>query len=174
MAGVPTATKVLDGFLAARAASVVPAALAADREVVGWLCASVSARGVEPIDDLTAYLLSHSTGRLPTDRELAAVLAVVEAIPDFFSAYLPGTVGASPAQVTHAAHVVRLLGRWLLARRLVDADIYAHLACYTSLYDGEGNEAGSRVAPTSGKFGQHISADGKSFRLHWHGKSSLR
>lgn len=147
MAGVPTATKVLDGFLAARAASVVPAALAADREVVGWLRACVSARGLEPIDDLTAYLLSHSTGRLPTGPELAAVLAVVEAIPDFFAAYLPGTVGASPAQVAHAALVVRLLGRWLLARGLVDTDICEHLARYTSLYDDEAGTARSRVAP---------------------------
>ena len=150
MGGAPTATKVLDGFLAARAASAVPAALAADREVIGWLRDCVYARGVEPIDDLTAYLLSHSTGRLPTDRELAAVLAVVEAIPDFLSAYLPGTVGASHAQVAHAALVVRLLGRWLLARQLVDADICEHLARYTSPYDGAGDEAGSHVAPTGG------------------------
>jgi len=63
MAHVPTATKVLDGFLAARAASVAPPTVDRDREVVGWLFDCVQARGVEPIDDLTAYLLSHTAVR---------------------------------------------------------------------------------------------------------------
>lgn len=137
MTGVRTATVVLEGFLAARSASVPPSALDRDREVVGWLRDCVEARGVERIDDLTAYLLSHSTGRLPTDRELGAALAVVECIPEFFRDWLPVTVRASPDQLGDAAHMVRLFGRWLLARRLVDEGVCEHLARYTRLYDSQ-------------------------------------
>lgn len=136
MTGARIPTVVLDGFLAARAASVAPSAVDRDREVVAWLRDCIEARGVEPIDDLTAYLLSHSTGRLPTERELAAVLSVVECIPEFFRGWLPAAAGASPDQLADAALMVRLLGRWLLARRLVDEDVCEHLARYTSLYDG--------------------------------------
>lgn len=135
MAHVPTATKVLDGFLAARAASVAPPTVDRDREVVGWLFDCVQARGVEPIDDLTAYLLSHSTGRLPTDRERTAVLSVVECILEFFDAWLPAAVGASPTQLAHASLVVQGLGRWLRVRELVDDDVCEHLARYTSQYE---------------------------------------
>lgn len=135
MSDVRTAAVVLDGFLAARAASTATTSTELDREVVGWLRDSLEARDLGQIDDLTAYLLSHSTGRLPTDRELEAVLTVVEGIPDFFRVWLPERVGAAPDQVAHAAIVVRLLARWLLARQLVDVHICEHLARFTSVYE---------------------------------------
>jgi len=143
----PTATIVLDGFLAAwGAASSLPDE---DRVVVAWLREFLETLGLEPIDDLTAYLLSHSTGRLPTDRELGAALTVVEVIPEFFTGWLSRVVGAKPEQMHNAARVVSLLGCWLLARRLVDQDVCEHVTHLTSVYDEEGWTEG-RVSPGRG------------------------
>lgn len=136
MGGAATATKVLDGFLAARATTASEVRLVRCREVVGALRAYVDGCGSAPIDDLTAYRLTHDAGREPTEHELAAVLAVIEHVTGFFESLSADGPDASGPDCAAAADVVRELAGWLALRRLVDADVAEHLDRYTHLYDG--------------------------------------
>ena len=136
MAGAATATRVLDGFLAARASNASEARFARCCEVVGAFRTYVEGCGPTSIDDLTAYRLTHDTGREPTEHELAAVLAVIEHVTGFFESISAGGADAS-TDCAEAADVVRELAGWLTQRRLVDADVAEHLDRYTHLYDGD-------------------------------------
>ena len=148
MASAPTVTKVLDGFLAARAATASETGLDRCRSVVGCLRSYVEAQGAATVDDLTAYRLTHDAGREPTEHEFAAVLAVIEHVTGFFqglSANGPDAhATATPAiDCADAADVVREFADWLVQRRLVDDDVADHLARYTHLYDGDGQRTGT-------------------------------
>jgi hypothetical protein len=135
MTNAPTATLVIDRFLAARAASVAPRTYERDCEAIGWFREFVEARGMSPIDDLTARRLARGTGRAPTAYELDAVLGLVAGVTEFFGAWLPATMQATRGQTAMAAIVIRLFGRWLLERGLVDDDVVDSLARFTQLYD---------------------------------------
>ncbi len=131
MSNAPTATKVLDGFLAARAASASDAELVCCREVVGSFRTYVESCGAAPVDDLTARRLTHDAGREPTEHELAAVLSVIGHVTGFFERQT-----SNGSDLADAADVVRDLAGWLVQRRLVDEDVAEHLGRYTHLYDG--------------------------------------
>jgi hypothetical protein len=131
MSSAPTATKVLDGFLAARAATTPDAKLACRHEVVDSFRTYVETRGAAPVDDLTARRLTRDAGREPTEHELAAVLSVIELVPGFFESQT-----SKGLDLADAADVVRDLAGWLVQRRLVDEDVAEHLGRYTHLYDG--------------------------------------
>ena len=147
MASAPTVTKVLDGFLAARATTASETGLDRCRGVVECLRAYVEAEGAPTVDDLTAYRLTHDGGREPTEHEFAAVLAVIEHVTGFFqtlSADGPDAETIAPATgCADAADVVRDLADWLVQRRMVDDDVADHLARYTHLYDGDGQRTGT-------------------------------
>ena len=134
MASAPTATKVLDGFVAARAITATAETLGRTTEAIGGLRTYVEQHGAAPIDELTAYRLTHDGARAPTEHELAAVLAVIEHVTGFFEtlATRPGSTDLSDA-----ADAVRDLAIWLVERGLVDADVAIHLERYTHLYDGD-------------------------------------
>jgi hypothetical protein len=138
VSSTPTATKVLDGFLAARVAAASDERIARCREVTGALRTYVEARGAAAVDDLTAYRLTHDDrGREPTEHELAAVLAVIEHVTGFFKSLTEDESGAPTTTPVAAADVIRELAGWLVQRRLVDDDVAEHLDRYTHLYDGD-------------------------------------
>lgn len=135
MTNAPTATMVIDRFLAARAATVAPRTYERDYEAIWWFRDFVDTRGMPPVDELTAYRLSHETGRVPSGFELDAVLCLVEGVTDFFANWLSDEVHATPGQIAMAAIVMRAFGRWLLDRGLVDEDVADSLARFTQHYD---------------------------------------
>lgn len=132
MSNASTATKVLDGFVAARTATASGGTLLCCREVVASFRTYVETLGAAPVDDLTAYRLTHDAGREPTEHELAAVLSVIEHVTGFFESQT-----SKGLNLADAADVVRGLAGWLVQRRLIDEDVAEHLGRYTHLYDGD-------------------------------------
>ena len=135
MTNAATATAVIDRFLACRAASVAASTYERDAEAIGWFRAFADARELPALDEFTAYRLSRETGRAPSEYELDAVLTLVEGVSEFFSTWLPEAISASRVQTSMAAIVVRIFGRWLFERDLVDEDVADSLARFTKLYD---------------------------------------
>jgi hypothetical protein len=135
MTNAPTATRVLDGFEAARAVMASGEPMDRTREVIGWLRTYVEDRGAVVIDDLTAHRLVREVGRTPTEHELAAVLSVIEHVTGFFEHLSAGSADSS--DLADAADVVRDLATWLTERGLVDHEVGVHLERYTHLYDDD-------------------------------------
>lgn len=137
MSSAPTATRVLDAFLADRAATASEAQRVRCGQVIESLRIYVDARAITPIDDLTAHRLTHDAGREPTEHELAAVLAVIEHVTGFFKTLSADGSARSATDCTDAADAVRELAAWLAQRRLLDEVLAGHLDRYTHQYDGD-------------------------------------
>jgi hypothetical protein len=130
------AAVVLDRFLAARSAVIGEAIRERDASPLGWFLDHLDAAGQPAVDDLTIRRLGRPPVGSPAPREVDAVLAIVEAIPDFFASWLPENVRASAGETAMAAVTLRSLVRWLAEQELIDADVAECADRFVRYFDG--------------------------------------
>jgi hypothetical protein len=120
---VSAAAVVLDRFLVARSAVIGDTIRERDETPLAWFGDHLAALGEPMVDELTARRLGRASTTGPSPREVDAVLAMVEAIPDFFATTLPEVVRASRGETAMAAVTLRSLVRWLAEQDLIDVDV---------------------------------------------------
>jgi hypothetical protein len=94
-----------------------------DAEPLTWYQNHLVVVGEPRVDELTARRLARGSATGPSPREVDAVLAMVEAIPDFFATTLPEVLRASRGETAMAAVTLRSLVRWLGEQELIDGDV---------------------------------------------------